>query len=158
MDFRNAAISDLEELSKLYSPKTDQQKLNWKKLQEKRINDSLENPNKEFIVALLNGEIIGHFSIDYARLTYPHAGSLVVREDLRNKGYGSGIIEEIEKRIREKGYSKVGISVNPDNNKDAKRLYERLGYKQVSKDKYLDYVDPIDGAEDWVVDLEKELI
>jgi ribosomal protein S18 acetylase RimI-like enzyme len=156
IEFRNAPMSDLYELAVLYSPKNEEQKNNWKKIQEKRINDALENDKKEFIVALLDNQIIGHVFIDYNSIP-PHMKALVVKESLRRQGYGTQIIQEVEKRVKEKGFDSVLISVNPDSNKGAKRLYERLGYVQTSKDRYLDYIDPIDGAQDWVIDLEKEI-
>lgn len=153
--FRNATADDVEVLSKLYSPKSVEQINNWRKIQMKRIKEA-NNNDKEFIVALQNGLIIGHVFIDYNK-TNSHMKSLIVRENLRGKGIGSEIIKEVERRARNRGLIKIQISVNPDNNPHALRLYERLGYIQTDKEKYLEYVDPVDGAEDWVIDLEKIL-
>ena len=157
ISFRNASPEDLDTLSRLYSPKTDKQVNQWKELQEKRLNDSLNNTDREFIVILLGGEIVGHVFLNYGKPPYPQMSALVVRENLRSKGIGTEAIKEVERRVKEKGFNKVGLSVNPDNNPRAKALYEKLGYKDTGKEKYLEYVDPYDKAEDWVIDLVKEI-
>lgn len=157
ISFRNASKEDLDILSRLYSPKTDEKVGQWKELQSKRLNDSLNNPDKEFIVILLDGNIVGHVFLNYSKPPYPQMSALVVREDLRSKGIGTEAIKEVERRVKGKGFNKVGLSVNPDNNPGARKLYERLGYMNTGKEKFLDYVDPYDGAEDWVIDLVKEI-
>lgn len=68
------------------------------------------------------------------------------------------IIEEVEKRSKSRGASNIRISVNPDKNPMALKLYKKLDYKETGGEKYLEYVDPIDGAEDWVIDLEKLIL
>lgn len=155
--FREAKLEDLEVLSLLYSPKTPEHIEQWRNLQKKRLDDSLNDPKKEFTLVLLDGEIVGHVFLNYGKQPHPQMSALIVREDLRNKGLGTQIIKEVEKRIKDKGFKFIGLSVNPDSNMQAMNLYERLGYKNTGKEKYLDYVDPYDGAEDWVIDLVKEI-
>lgn len=86
---------------------------------------------------------------------YPDIEDLYTTESYRGRGYGTFLIKECERRAQERGYSKIGLAVNPKDNPKAKRLYEKLGYVHDGKSTYVDGV--YDGVEDWVIDLEKEL-
>lgn len=50
-----------------------------------------------------------------------------VRPDLRNKGIGAALFTAAEKQALDSGADRVALAVERDN-KDAIRLYERLGY------------------------------
>ena len=80
---------------------------------------------------------------------------LYIRPEHRNKGYGTYFIGAIEEMVKEKGYSMIGLAVNPDDNQAAYRLYERLGYRHDGTPRYIDGI--YDGYEDWVIDLIKQL-
>lgn len=86
---------------------------------------------------------------------YPDIEDLYTKEDCREKGYGTLLIKECEKRTKEKGFNKIGLAVNPTNNIEAKTLYEKLGYSSCRENTYLDGI--YNGVEDWVIDLEKVL-
>jgi len=154
--FKDATIDDLVELSKLYKHKTDEQELNHQALHKKRINKTINDNQKEYLLILLDKEVIGHVFVDCSK-SISHMQSLFIREDLRNRGHGTEVINEIERKMTAKGIKQMKTSVNPDNNPIALRLYKKLGYRKTNKEKYLDYVDPYDGGEDWVIDLEKTL-
>jgi len=87
---------------------------------------------------------------------YPDMQDLFVKESERNKGLGSCVVGEVERMARERGHDKLGLAVNPDDNPLARRLYEHLGYRHDGGERYLDGI--YDGYEDWVIDLEKQLI
>lgn len=87
---------------------------------------------------------------------YPDIEDLYTSELHRGMGYGTLLIKECERRSKERGYSKIGLAVNPEDNPKAKRLYERLGYVYDGNKSYIDGV--YNGVEDWVIDLEKELV
>jgi GNAT superfamily N-acetyltransferase len=80
---------------------------------------------------------------------------LYVREDQRNQGVGTALLLEVERVARASGITSIWLAVNPDDNPDALRLYERLGYVADGAAKYLDGV--YDGYEDWVIDVTKRL-
>jgi GNAT superfamily N-acetyltransferase len=86
---------------------------------------------------------------------YPDLFDLYVHPDWRDQGTGTQIIGACEQIVRDAGYRKLGLAVNPDLNPRAYLLYHRLGYNAISQDKYLDGVYA--GVEDWVIDLEKNL-
>lgn len=86
---------------------------------------------------------------------YPDLEDLYTKGEERGKGYASLLVKECEKRAKEKGFKKIGMAVNPEENCPAHRLYKRLGYVHDGKDKYVDGV--YNGVEDWCIDMEKEL-
>ena len=80
--------------------------------------------------------------------------ALFIKPCKRNKGYATNLIRFAELVAMELGHNRISLAVNPSDNMNALRLYERLGYKIIS-DKYLDGV--YDGYEDWTVDMVKSL-
>lgn len=126
---------------------------------KRRISEQGQNKAK-FLIAEEKGKIVGFCFLKwYGKKThpeYPDMEDLYVEESKRGGGVGSTIIKECETLVKKRGFKKIGLAVNPLNNKNAKRFYEKLGYKcNVSKS----YIDGIyNGVEDWVVDMEKELL
>jgi GNAT superfamily N-acetyltransferase len=88
-------------------------------------------------------------------LSHPALSDLYVHPDWRNQGIGTKILLACEQKVRDLGYTMLGLAVNPDLNPRAYALYQRLGYHAISHYKYLDGV--YNGVEDWVIDLEKRL-
>ena len=86
---------------------------------------------------------------------YPDMQDLYIRPKERNRGYATHLVSEIERMARERGHKKIGLAVDPDENKVARSLYERLGYKHDGRPSYLDGV--YGDFEDWVIDLEKRI-
>lgn len=80
---------------------------------------------------------------------------LYTREDQRGKGLATKLIKKCEKLVKQKGFNKIGLAVNPDLNENAHRFYIKLGYRHDGKKSSIDGV--YDGVEDWVIDLEKIL-
>jgi ribosomal protein S18 acetylase RimI-like enzyme len=54
-----------------------------------------------------------------------------VRKHFRNRGIGSKMLQVIEEDLRRRGYRAVTLNVSRDN-PDARRLYERQGYRIVA--------------------------
>jgi GNAT superfamily N-acetyltransferase len=88
-------------------------------------------------------------------LDYPDIQDMFTKPEHRSKGLGTFLIKYIEKLAKSRGFKRIGLAVNPDDNVLARKLYERLGYRHDGGVKYLDGV--YDGYEDWVIDLEKAL-
>jgi ribosomal protein S18 acetylase RimI-like enzyme len=57
----------------------------------------------------------------------PEVYGLHVESGLRGRGIGTALVRVAEDRARRRGFQRIGISVDVDNNRAA-RLYERLGY------------------------------
>jgi len=61
-----------------------------------------------------------------------HIESLGVKEEYRRKGIATKLINFTEDLSRKKGYTRIGLSVEKDND-FLKKLYERRGYKDWGK-------------------------
>jgi GNAT superfamily N-acetyltransferase len=86
---------------------------------------------------------------------FPDLSDLYVREDWRGRGVGATLLAYCEAEALRRGYSWIGLSVNPTLNPRAHQLYTRLGYVHDGSPTYVDGV--YDGDEDWVIDLIKRL-
>lgn len=107
------------------------------------------------VESALVGWVIVTWSGKPSQVEYPDLSDLYVAEAWRNRGIGTALINSVELLAQARGYSKIGLAVNPDLNPQAHALYLRLGYRHDGRARYLDGV--YDGVEDWVIDLEKVL-
>ena len=89
------------------------------------------------------------------RPQHPDVVDMYVRPGCRKRGIGTALLRHIEDLAATRGVTMIGLSVNPERNPEAKRLYERLGYRHDGSPTYLDGV--YEGNEDWVIDLVKPL-
>ena len=151
MKIRQVNLSDSESLKIIKSFLTDEIIQKRKELQD--------SGKADFLVIDLKGKIFGFVFLKWegkpTHPEYPDMEDLYVKESERSKGYGQLLIKECERLAKEKGFTKIGMAVNPDENCKARILYEKLGYKHDGKEKYVDGI--YNGVEDWVVDLEKEI-
>lgn len=112
-----------------------------------------------YLVAGQDDQVIGQVFLKYYGTKtypeYPNMEDLFVGEDFRDQGVGTALIKECESRTKEKGFTRIGLSVNPSLNKKAMSLYEKLGYVSLGNEPYLDGV--YNGVEDWVIDLVKAI-
>lgn len=149
---RNAVLGDVEAIKLIKPIITD------KTIQERL--DKQANGEVEFLVLENNGRLVCFGLLKWHGKSsppeYPDMEDLYTMESERGKGYGSQLIVEMEMRALKKGCKKIGLAVNPTLNPRAKRLYERLGYVETGEPAYLDGV--YNGTEDWVIDMEKNLI
>jgi GNAT superfamily N-acetyltransferase len=94
-----------------------------------------------YLIAWHNNIPVGHFLlawnaphnenvtkyIDITKNAYLGAGR--THESHRRKGVATKLIQEAEKLAREHGCTTIGLQVGATDNPDARRLYEKLGYK-----------------------------
>lgn len=156
MNIRLAQVADLPALTVLKGP-SNQHFQESKERQEKRLKEQAKG-RAAYLVAEENGKIIGHVFLKYYGSTNdpesPDMEDLYVKQEYRSKGIGTRLIYECEQHAKEKGYTSIGLSVNPTLNSKAKKLYEKLGYFDVGRKPYIDGI--YDGVEDWVIDMRKE--
>jgi ribosomal-protein-alanine N-acetyltransferase len=98
----------------------------------------ITDPNREVYLALLDEEIAGFTILVMQGALVGYIQSICVAPEWRNKGIGSQLMEFAEIRIfNESPNAFIMVSsFNPD----AKRLYNRLGYKKIGELK--DYIIP----------------
>jgi len=82
-----------------------------------------------FLIAESDGSIVGSVigGFDGRRGLIYH---LAVAKGFREQGIGSGLLSEVESRLRAKGCLKSYLMVTPDN-EDAAQYYERHGWHQM---------------------------
>ncbi len=85
-----------------------------------------------FMVADIDGNIAGRIRITpYTVDGNPWISGLQVKEDMRNKGIGTKLMEKAEAVLKLLGSTSVCLTVNIKNT-DALRLYKKLGYTILS--------------------------
>jgi GNAT superfamily N-acetyltransferase len=113
----------------------------------------------DWCVCEVNGQVVGWVLITWSgkptHPDHPDLSDLYVAEAWRSQGIGSALLRHMEALAAQRGFTKVGLSVNPERNPRAHRLYTRLGYLHDGGPVYLDGV--YNGVEDWVIDLVKVL-
>lgn len=126
------------------------------------ISDRLERQEKgevEFLGLEDDGQLVCFVLLKWVgkktHLGYPDIEDLYTKEGKRGVGYATKLLNKCEELVKEKGFSKIGLAVNPTENTQALKFYEHLGYKIIGEDKYIDGI--YDGVEDWCVDMEKTI-
>ncbi|HEY6586364.1 MAG TPA: ribosomal protein S18-alanine N-acetyltransferase [Candidatus Methanoperedens sp.] len=82
-----------------------------------------------FIVADINGFVIGYVAGFVAQVGVGRIFSLAVDPKYQNRSVGSNLLKEIINIFRKEGVTEIILEVRMDNIK-AKRFYERLGFLQ----------------------------
>jgi len=129
----NASIQDLDKLCKI-----EMECFSREAFSKQQIASLLANYNSLSLVAKINSEtvgfIIGMMHIERNSLV-GHILTIDVLPKYRRKGIAQRLLQEIEKIFAEKNVKACRLEVREDN-VAALRLYERLGYKRISKLKY----------------------
>jgi ribosomal protein S18 acetylase RimI-like enzyme len=98
----------------------------WSGQVDTTFRPALERDDRVVLIALANGRFpIGHVVVDLNGII----SHLLVLAGFRDQGLGTGLMDEAERRLRERGATHVSLEVEKVN-EDAIRLYERLGYER----------------------------
>ncbi len=95
-------------------------------------NIAREEEPRHTIDIEIDGELIGRADIEYGSKPIPHyqLSNLYVEYEYQGKGYGSKIMDYLEKMLVKKG--KAGVLVDAiDTESAAEGMYERRGWKRV---------------------------
>jgi ribosomal protein S18 acetylase RimI-like enzyme len=113
----------------------------------RRALDRVRSGEVEYLVVRApNGDPVAKVGIDYA--ANPGAGTLwqmATIEELRGLGIGTHLISAAENRIRKRGWTVAQLDVEVDNPR-ARTLYERLGYREASRQSASWQIEEPDGS------------
>lgn len=90
---------------------------------------SMEDGN--LYVLETNGDVAG-FVIFYARHDHLHLENVAVSPGYQQRGFGAILIDYVEQKAREGGYSRVELYTNAKMTENL-GLYPRLGYQQLDR-------------------------
>lgn len=93
---------------------------------EASFRNEIDSPQSIFIVAILNGEVVGYGGT-WILVDESHITNVVVNEDLRGQGIGRRLMNEILKLSKERGAVCSTLEVRAGN-AAAIHLYESMGY------------------------------
>lgn len=131
-------------------------------LTDDEIKTRLEKQNRdeaEYLVLETDGQIVSFVFLNWlGKKTlpeYPDMEDLYTKQSERGQGNGTALIMECERLAKKKGFTKIGLAVNPELNDPAYKLYEKLGYRHDGSPAYIDGV--YNGIEDWCINMEKKL-
>lgn len=130
--------------------------------------DSQRAGHVVYLLALINNLPVGTGLLHWRSTTRHPTGAsvsdLYVIPQLRNLGIGTQILRACEALARAAGIHEISLAVNPTDNRRVKHYYERLGYRDLGGQPYLDAVYTRTDEqgqevvyEDWVVDMVKRL-
>jgi GNAT superfamily N-acetyltransferase len=137
-----------------------------------RLRDA-QQPGFRYLVLELDRQLIGFVCLVFVRPTYwsdgdsseylPTAIDFIIDPQLRGQGYGTFLLQSVEKLAAACGYEQLYIWVNPVNNPRALALYQRLGFRPLQEQPYWFHWQFIDGegkrhaGDSWRLDLVKTL-
>ncbi len=96
---------------------------------ERSIGSEVTNPLAHWIVAMLDGELVGYIGSQTV-MGEADVMNLGVKPDLRSQGIGGKLLHKLEADLREKDVVSLTLEVRPSN-APAMKLYTRNGFVQV---------------------------
>jgi GNAT superfamily N-acetyltransferase len=164
IEIRTAVVEDLPELEKIRPPAA---------IHRDRLRD-VDDQIMLYLVVTSCNLVVGFGTLVFAwpstwpspdsQLLLPMMVDLEIRPDYRGRGAGTQLIGQMESLARERGKQRIYVAVDPVDNKDALRLYRRLGYNAVqatpyrSRWSFTDSDGNLHNGEEWQIDLWKSLI
>ena len=97
------------------------------------LENELENPLSEYIVAIYKGEVVGYAGI-WKPLDEAHVTNIVTRIDKRHNKIGTQMLKKLVEMVKENELKCVTLEVN-EHNKNAIKLYEKFNFKEVGRRK-----------------------
>ena len=104
------------------------------------LEQELENPLSEYIVAIADEEVIGYAGI-WIPTDEGHITNIVTKKDKRGNCVGTKMLEKIITLAKIKELKSVTLEVN-EHNKIAIKLYKKYNFKEVGKrNRYYNNID-----------------
>lgn len=105
--------------------------------------DACGTESNIYLVCVENDEVAGYCGL-WTVLGEGNITNVAVSEKHRGKGYGRALMEELEKRGRQRQVTIFFLEVR-QSNEIAKKLYESLGYQNIGTRKRF-YENPVEDA------------
>ena len=99
----------------------------------KRLESEIVNDRRRMYAYILNSEYVAGMSLYPMENNTIYLSYLVVKGGYRNQGIGTEMIQYACQISKNKGYSHIMLNVDNDN-PNAERLYEKLGFVAVETD------------------------
>lgn len=109
----------------------------------KSFSDACKNENNIYLTCIIDDEVAGYCGL-WTVLGEGNITNMAVSHKHRRKGIGRALMQEMEKRGREKEVSVFFLEVR-ESNSAARALYEGLGYEQIGVRKRF-YEKPVESA------------
>jgi GNAT superfamily N-acetyltransferase len=74
----------------------------------------------------------------------PDIEDLFVLEELRSRGIGTQILHAAEELARGRGYKQIGLSAGAELDDPARKLYQRLGYRDIGIGEFTERYEYVD--------------
>jgi ribosomal-protein-alanine N-acetyltransferase len=130
IEIKPASIFDLQTLYEI-----EKECFSFEAFSLEQIAFLLDNPNSISLVAVVENEIVGFIiGLVYENVKIGNVGHILtldVATKHRRKGVAMKLLQELERKFREKGIKACFLEVRFDN-EAAKRLYEKLGYREIA--------------------------
>ena len=123
LTFSQMSLDDLTKISPILQSDFDDF---WN---ENILKSELKNENSYYIVANENEHIVGFGGL-WKSTDDIHITNIVTKKNLRNKGIGKAILNELINQAKIFGYNIITLEVN-ENNLPALSLYKKVGFKEV---------------------------
>ena len=119
---------------------------------ERSFKNELGNPDRIFLVALLEGKVVGYGGI-WLIIDEAHVTTVAVAAEHRQKGIGRRLMIELLERAKSEGMTCSTLEVRASNN-PALNLYAELGYKDTARRKKYYPDNQEDAVVMWMYDLQ----
>jgi len=134
-------IENVDDILILY-PEADEERLAKIRSDVEKDIEKAKKGDRIVYGAEIDGKIIGTVQLVFKDdkefyadgKTKAHLHHARVSEDLRRQGIGTKLMEEAENEARRRGFIEMTLGVDEDN-QQAIKLYERLGYKEFMREK-----------------------
>ncbi|HSI72829.1 MAG TPA: ribosomal protein S18-alanine N-acetyltransferase [Fimbriimonas sp.] len=119
---------------------------------ERSFKNELGNPDRIFLVALLEGKVVGYGGI-WLIIDEAHVTTVAVAAEHRQKGIGRRLMIELLERAKSEGMTCSTLEVRASNS-PALNLYAELGYKDTARRKKYYPDNQEDAVVMWMYDLQ----
>lgn len=132
VDIRTAKARQLDLLEERFSPGS-RSRYHYRRFAVQQRDEGV------YLIAWLDREPVGHFLLRWRgpdvdptgryQMGTPYLEAGATRPEFQRRGIATRLVLEAERIVRDRGGRQIGLAVGSTDNPGARRLYERLGYR-----------------------------